>query len=78
MNNYKKLLKITRNKKKKRKRIVILARSKLNGIENKISEALPWKISHEKFVIIINEEKSYCELKEINKVMKSHRNDSEK
>ena len=56
----------------------MLARSKLNGIENKISEALPWKISHEKLVIIINEEKSYCELKEINKVMKSHRNDSEK
>ena len=34
-----KLLKTTRNKKKKHK-IVMLARSKLNSIESKISEAL--------------------------------------
>ena len=34
----KKLLKITRNKKKKHNKIVILARSKLNSIEGKISE----------------------------------------
>ena len=54
MNNYKKVLKITRNKKEKRKRIVTLARSKLNGIGNKISEALiNNETSHEKFVIII-------------------------
>ena len=36
----KKLLKITRNKKKNHNKIVVLARSKLNTIENKISEAL--------------------------------------
>ena len=36
----KKLLKITRNKKKKHNKIVMLARSKLNSIESKISEAL--------------------------------------
>ena len=36
----KKLLKATRNKKKKHNEIVILARSKLNSIESKISEAL--------------------------------------
>ena len=36
----KKLLKATRNKKKKHKKIVMLARSKLNSIESKISEAL--------------------------------------
>ena len=35
----KKLLKRTRNKKKKHKKIVTLARSKLNNIESKISEA---------------------------------------
>ena len=36
----KKLLKTTRNKKKKHSKIVMLARSKLNSIESKISEAL--------------------------------------
>ena len=36
----KKLLKTTRNKKKKHNKIVMLARSKLNSIESKISEAL--------------------------------------
>ena len=36
----KKLSKITRNKKKKHNKIVILARSKLNSIESKMSEAL--------------------------------------
>ena len=56
----KKLLKTTRNKKKKRNKIVMLARSKLNSIESKISEALVNnKISHEDFMTIINEEKNY-------------------
>ena len=36
----KNLLKATRNKKKKHNKIVMLARSKLNSIESKISEAL--------------------------------------
>ena len=36
----KKILKATRNKKKKHNKIVVLARSKLNSIERKISEAL--------------------------------------
>ena len=36
----KKLLKITRNKKKKHSKTVMLATSKLNSIESKISEAL--------------------------------------
>ena len=35
-----KLLKTTRNKKKKHNKIAMLARSKLNSIESKISEAL--------------------------------------
>ena len=44
----KKLLKTTRNKKKKHNKIVILARSQLNSIESKISKALiNNKISHE-------------------------------
>ena len=36
----KKLLKITRNKKKKHNKIVMFARSKLNNIEHKISQVL--------------------------------------
>ena len=47
----KKLLKTTRNKKKKHNKIVMLTRSKLNSIESKISEALiNNEISHEDFM----------------------------
>ena len=43
----------------------MLARSKLNSIEGKISEALMNnQISHEDFITIINEERNYRELKE--------------
>ena len=52
----KNLLKATRNKKKKYIKIVMLARSKLNIIEIKISEALiNNQISHGNFITIINE-----------------------
>ena len=52
----KKLLKTTRNKKKKHNKMVMLARSKLNCIESKISEALVNnQISHEDFMKVINE-----------------------
>ena len=55
----KKLLKTTRNKKKKHNKIVMLARSKLNSIESKISETLiNNEISHEDFITNINEEKN--------------------
>ena len=75
----KKLLKTTRNKKKKHNKIVILARSKLNSIENKTSEALiNNEISHEHFVTIINEDKKYRELKESIRMMNSQRSDTEK
>ena len=47
----KKLLKTIRNKKKKHNKIVMLARSKLNSIESKISEALiNNEISHEDYM----------------------------
>ena len=53
----KKLLQTTRNKKKKHNKIVMIARSKLNSIESKISEVLiNSEISHEGFMTIINEE----------------------
>ena len=61
----KKLLKITRNKKKKYNKFVMLARSKLSSIESKFSEALiNNEIVHEGFITVINEEKNYRELKE--------------
>ena len=61
----KKLLKPTRNKKRKHNKIVMLARSKLNSIESKISKALiSNQISHEDFITIISDEKNYSKLKE--------------
>ena len=49
----------------------MLARSKLNSIRSKISEALMNnQISHEDFMTIINEERNYRELKESIRMMK--------
>ena len=57
----------------------MLARSKLNSIESKISEALiNNEISHEDFMTILNEEKKYRELKESIRMMNSKRSDVEK
>ena len=63
----KELLETTKNKEKNHNEIVMLARSKLNSIESKISEALMNnQISHEDFMTIINEERNYRELKKNN------------
>ena len=52
----KKLLHITRNKKKNHDKILMLAKSKLNSIETLISQALiDMEISHEEFITILNE-----------------------
>ena len=57
----------------------MLARSKLNSIESKTSEALiNNEISHENLLTIINEEKKCRELKESIRMMKSQRRDAEK
>ena len=49
----------------------MLARSKLNSTESKISEALiNNQISHEESLTIINEERNYRELKENIRMMK--------
>ena len=49
----------------------MLARSKLNIIESKISEApINNEISHEDFMRIINEERNYRKLKESIRMMK--------
>ena len=62
----KKLLKITRNKKKKHNKIVMLAKSKWNSIETLVSQALiDLEISYEEFKTIANGKKSTKEWKEI-------------
>ena len=54
------LLNITRKKKKKNNKIIALARSKLNIIENLISQALiDFEITHEEFSKIIYEKNNY-------------------
>ena len=69
----------TRNKKKKHSKIVMLARSKLNSIESKTSEALiNNEISLEDFIIILNEQTKYRELKESIRMMSSQRCDAGK
>ena len=52
----KKLLKTTRNKKKKHDKILMLAKSKLNSIESLVSKALiDMDINHEEFITILKE-----------------------
>ena len=52
----KKLLKITRNKKKKHKKLFMLAKSKLNSVETIISQAImDVEISYEEYKLVINE-----------------------
>ena len=61
----KKLLSITRNKKKKHDKILKLAKSKLNSIETLVSQALiDMEISHEEFNAIIREKQKYVRMKE--------------
>ena len=51
----------------------------MNSIESKISEALiNNEIGHEDFVIIINEDKKYRELKQSIRMMNSQKSDTEK
>ena len=69
-------LKITRNKKKKHNKTVILVRSDLKSKESKISEVLiNSEISHKDFMTITNEEKKYWELKESARMMNNQRSD---
>ena len=58
-------LNITRNKKKKHDKILMLAKSKLNSIETLISQALiDPDISHEEFLRILKEKDKYDKMKE--------------
>ena len=68
----KKLLNITRKKKKKYNKIIALARSKLNIIETLISQALTdFDISHEEFSKIIYEKNNYEQIRDNIKSVKS-------
>ena len=60
----KELQETTQNKKKTHNKSVMSARSKLNSIECKITEALiNNEIGHEDFMTIINEEKKLSKIK---------------
>ena len=51
---------ITRNKKKKHDKIIMLTKSKLSSIETRISRVLiDMEISHEEFITILNEKDKY-------------------
>ena len=61
----KKLLSITRNKKKKHYKILMLAKSKLSNIETLVSKALiDMETSHEEFFTIMKEKNEYEKMKE--------------
>ena len=68
----KKLLNITRKKKKKHNKIIALARSKLNIIETVISRALTDSdISHEEFPRVIYKKNNYEQIRDNIKSEKS-------
>ena len=59
------LLNITRNKKKKHDKILMLTKSKLNSIETLISQVLiDMEISHEEFITILKEKVKYEKMKD--------------
>ena len=61
----KKLLSMTRKKKKKHDQILMLAKSKFSSIETLISQALnDMNISHEEFIAIFKEKDRYGKMKE--------------
>ena len=66
------LLNITRKKKKNHNKIIASARSKLNIIENLISQALTdFEITHEEFLKIIYEKNNYEQIIDNIKSVKS-------
>ena len=68
----KKLLKITRNQKKKHNKIVLLAKSKLSSLESLISQALiDLEIIHKEFKTIADDKEKYEKMKEGIRMMKS-------
>ena len=61
----KKVLNITRNKKKNHDKILMLAKSKLDSIKTLISQILiDMEISHEEFTTILKEKEKYEKMKD--------------
>ena len=61
----KKLLNITRKRKKKHEKILMLAKSKLNVIETLVSQALiHMEMSHEEFITYLKEKVKYEKMKD--------------
>ena len=59
------MLKLTKKRKKKHNKIIVLAKNKLNMIDTLLSSTLnDSKISHEEFTNIINEANIYENIKE--------------
>ena len=55
---------MTRNKKKRHDKILVLPKAKLNSVETLVSEALiNVEISHEEFITILNEKVTYEKMK---------------
>ena len=68
----KKILNITRKKKKKHNKIIALARSKINIIETLITRALTdFEINHEEFLKIIYEKNNYEQIRDNIRSVKS-------
>ena len=62
----KSLLNVTKKRKKKHNKIIVLAKTKLNMIDTLLSSALnDSEISHEEFTNIINEANIYENIKEV-------------
>ena len=62
----KKLLNITRKKKKKHNRILMLAKNKLNSIEILVLQVLiDMEMSHEEFIAILKEKDKYEKIEKI-------------
>ena len=60
----KKILSITRNKKKKHDKIFMLAERKLNSIETISQPLIDMGVSHEEFIAILKEKDKYQKMKE--------------
>ena len=56
---------MTRNKKKRHDKILVLPKGKLNSVETLVSQALiNVEISHEEFITVLNEKVTYEKMKE--------------
>ena len=75
----KSLLKVTKKRKKKHNKIIVLARNKLNTIDTLLSSALnDSEISHEEFTNIITETNIYENIKENIKELTTQSSEEEK